>query len=366
MKRASMFGPSASLLSACLLSSSLPGCAEPSGKAPAAPGRLEPSLALAPSDPARDARRGPERPPRGERRAQAGPLELAVIGDAPYGEAQRAAFPRLLQAIRAAGVDGAVHVGDIKSGGSRCDDSYYRSIADAFATLDVPLVYTPGDNEWTDCHRATAGAYDPLERLGVLRSVFFSDPGVTLGLPRPVLSQATIPAHATFVENRMWFEASVVFSAVHVVGSGNGHAAWSDRDDPERRLAEVEARVAAAVDWIDRTFALARARRAAGVALFMQADTFSGPTTGFVEIVQRLATRARGFVRPVLLVQGDTHRYRVDRPLEAGSASYGVTAPVPNLTRVVVEGETVSEWLRLTVDPGAPMPFTWERVAVGG
>jgi hypothetical protein len=29
---------------------------------------------------------------------------------------------------------------------------------------------------------------------------------------------------------------------------------------------------------------------------------------------------------------------------------------------VVVEGETASEWLRLTIDPRTPEVFTWERV----
>ena len=35
------------------------------------------------------------------------------------------------------------------------------------------LVYTPGDNEWTDCHRLLAGAYDPLDRLHFIRTHYF-------------------------------------------------------------------------------------------------------------------------------------------------------------------------------------------------
>jgi hypothetical protein len=43
-----------------------------------------------------------------------------------------------------------------------------------FNALPHPLIYTPGDNEWTDCHegRNVAGL-DPLERLAKLRTVFF-------------------------------------------------------------------------------------------------------------------------------------------------------------------------------------------------
>jgi len=297
------------------------------------------------------------------------PLAMAVIGDTPYGAAQLVAFPSLIGAINAEpDLTLAVHVGDIKNGSTRCDDSYFATIFDDFTDLALPLVYTPGDNEWTDCHRANNGAYDPLERLAAVRATFFADPGMTLGVERPILSQATIPTHATFVENRLWTGSSVVFSTVHVVGSANGLAPWfgtdttgTKFDDPDRRIAEVEARIAAALDWIDRTFDLAAADHAKGVAVFMQADTFAGSTDGFVELITRLADRARVFAKPVLLVQGDTHVYVLDVPFQTGNVAYGITDAVPNLTRVVVQGETASEWLRLDVDPNGTNLFALTR-----
>jgi hypothetical protein len=297
------------------------------------------------------------------------PITLAVFGDTPYGAPQVEAFPTLIASINAAKVDLAVHVGDIKNGSTRCDTSYYQKIFDDFAALNTPLVYTPGDNEWTDCHRANNGAFDPLERLDTLRSIFFADPGTTLAAPMPVLSQAAIPAHATFVENRLWFASGVAFATVHVVGSANGRAPWfgtdttgTKHDDPERRIAETEARIAAGLDWIDREFELASSQGAKAVVLFMQADTFGGSTDGFVETMQRIAQRARAFEKPVLLVQGDSHRYLVDLPFESGNTAYGVGDAVPNLTRIVVEGETISQWLSLTVDPSSPTVFSWQPV----
>jgi hypothetical protein len=266
-------------------------------------------------------------------------------------------------------VDLAVHVGDIKNGSTRCDMAYFQQIFDDFAELNTPLVYTPGDNEWTDCHRANNGAYDPLERLDVLRSVFFGDPGTTLGEPKAVLSQASIPAHSAFVENRLWFESGVAFATVHVVGSANGYAPWfgtdttgTKHDDPDRRVAETEARIAAGLDWINREFDLAAAQNAKAVVVFMQADTFVGSTEGFVETLQLIARRARAFEKPVLLVQGDSHRYLVDVPFEMANTAYGVNDAVPNLTRIVVEGETASQWLSLTVDPNSPAVFSWQPV----
>jgi hypothetical protein len=81
--------------------------------------------------------------------------------------------------------------------------------------------------------------------------------------------------------------------------------------------------------------------------------------------VQRLAERAAAFGKPVLLLEGDSHAFTVDHPLAAGSPKHGVTSAAPNLTRIVVAGETaVEEWLKLTIDPNAAELFSWQRVAV--
>ena len=299
------------------------------------------------------------------------PIDLAVIGDSPYGAAQIVDFPNLVGVINAAaGISEVVHVGDIKNGSTRCDTSYFQTVFGYFAMFDDPVIYTPGDNEWTDCHRANNGAYDPLERLAIVRSIFYPLPGLALGGGRKLtLSQSQTAGFETFVENQLWFEASVAFATVHVVGSNNNLAPWfgddttgTHMDDPARRTAEVATRTAANVDWLERTFALAHSRNAAGVVVMMQADTWTGAAgTGFDSTLQKLADLARAFAKPVLVVQGDSHVYNTDMPLATGDAIHGIAQPVPNLTRVVVQGETTTEWLRLHVDPAAPTVFTWER-----
>jgi len=297
----------------------------------------------------------------------ANPTTLAVIGDTPYGDAQVAAFPSLVDDIDGDDkVRAVLHVGDIKNGSSTCSDERFLALRDLYDTFDDPFVYTPGDNEWTDCHRAAAGGYIPTERLARLREIFFPQPGTTtIGeRPLPVASQPEL------VENSLWQRSQVVFSTLHVVGSNNDLAPWFGAAETPaqraQRLAEFDQRQAANLAWIDRTFATATKEHAAGVVVAMQADTFvpGGDVSGFTAVIRRLADRARTFGKPVLLLQGDTHRYLSDRPLANGSAAYGVAEPVPNLRRVVVEGETASEWLRLDVDPGSDELFSWERVAV--
>ncbi|HYN92835.1 MAG TPA: metallophosphoesterase [Pilimelia sp.] len=285
------------------------------------------------------------------------PVTFALIGDTPYGDAQRVAFPALVDQINAdPAVRFVLHAGDVKSGSTTCDDARFADLAALFDTFDDPFVLTPGDNEWTDCHRVAAGGYLPTERLDAVRRVFYPRPGRTTGgRPMPVLTQAYDPRYRAYRENTMFARSRVLFSTVHVVGSENGLAPWAQLaggDRPAERLAEVTARTAAALAWIDATFAAARTGRAAGVLLMMQAEPLDTP--GFTEIRARVVRHARAYGRPVLLVHGDEHVYEVE-PGYAG---------VPNLTRLETYGDTATQWLRVTADPRDPNVFGWQPVAV--
>ncbi len=98
------------------------------------------------------------------------PLTFALIGDTPYGDAQRAVFPALVDDVnRDPEVRFVLHAGDVKNGSSTCDDGRFADLAGLFDTFADPFVLTPGDNEWTDCHRTAAGSYLPTERLAAVR-----------------------------------------------------------------------------------------------------------------------------------------------------------------------------------------------------
>jgi len=296
---------------------------------------------------------------------------LAVFGDLPYTQAQVDNFSNLTHSVNAdPTVDLAFHLGDIKSGSTLCTDARLQLVRDAFDGYEDPLVYTPGDNEWTDCHRENNGSYLPTERLAKLRELFFPEPGVTLGgRKKHVLTQATDHAYPLLVENTMWMQSRVVFAAVHVVGSNNNLAPWGPPWNTAVyqliQAAEVQNRTAGGVAWINKAFDEAEAKRAAGVVIGLQADMWDPPASapavsGFIPIVQALAGRAAAFRKPVLLLAGDSHQLKIDRPLAnagpdaftAFNAIYGTTAPVPNLTRIVVQGSTStpSSWVRLTID----------------
>jgi len=82
--------------------------------------------------------------------------------------------------------------------------------------------------------------------------------------------------------------------------------------------------------------------------LFMQGNPWIStgePHGGFVAFLEILTAEVRQFSGQVLLVNGETHRYRVDRPLRDPATG----APFDNFTRVVVFGTPWMNWVRVKV-----------------
>jgi hypothetical protein len=301
------------------------------------------------------------------------PYTFAVIGDIPYGDAQIANFPHVIAQLNAdPKVQWVDHLGDIKSGSSVCSDAYFQMIKQEFDQVQDPLVYTVGDNEWTDCHRANNGSYNPLDRLAAIRQLFFANPGTTLGAhPATVVSQADqgIP------EDVRWERADVSFAALHVVGSNNSMAPWTGQTAPTpEQAAEVLARTSAVIQNIHAAFAVAQKHHDRAVTLLTQADMFD-PTVAnpsyadyyaFTPIVAAIARESAAFSGQVYLFNGDSHVYNSDHPLAAGSAwlsFYKITTPVTNLSRITIDGSTgVNNYLRVTVQPHGSQVLTWTRV----
>jgi hypothetical protein len=300
---------------------------------------------------------------------------FAVIGDVPYGDPAQQHFPAFIAGINAdPDVTMVTHLGDIKSGSTTCDDQRFATIRSDFDLFADPLVYTPGDNEWTDCHRANNGGYQPLERLAKIRSLFFPHPGTTLGAPAPVTAQTDrgIP------ENVRWKGAGVSFATLHVVGSNDDLAPWTgvgNTTATAEQVAEEHARMAAAIDNVRAAFTTARRQGLRGVVLMQQADMFDPTVTdphpadysAFRPLVQALVDESRTFHGPVYLFNGDSHRFNQDRPLAAGSPwldFYGAKHSADNLMRVTVDGSDLGEadWLKVGVHRHGPELLTFQQV----
>ncbi|MGN6187580.1 MAG: hypothetical protein ACTHOE_01670 [Conexibacter sp.] len=350
----------------------------------------------------------------------ANPLTLALYGDAPYGAsngdtAAFAATPAFVDAVnRDPAVDLVAHVGDIHSGSQKCTVAYDQSVADMWSAFKDPLVYTPGDNEWTDCQKAKelpGGDFggDPLQNLAAVRSIFFPRPGYTLGgRPKQVISQAQVGTgtDAGYVENVIWEQSQTLFVTVNIPGGSNNDADnWFGLPRTQAQTDEIAQRTQADLDWIDRAFAQAQADGVGSVVILEQADMWdldgkaASHIANYKPFVDSIASHTSAFGNPVLLFNGDSHMYRSDNPLVQGApcaietgapdtstqacpddayanqAANGGAYDVPNFHRIVVHGGTTFpaqplEYTRLTDDPRADNPtsstsfgpFSWQRV----
>jgi hypothetical protein len=309
-------------------------------------------------------------------------FEFGVIGDAPYTAKEEEKFPRVIAAMNAADLAFVVHVGDLqddprsyRSGGPPCTDS---TLVQRKAMLDAskhPLILTPGDNDWSDC-RFAKPPIDPYVRLDAVRKIFHSPDRVLGSRALDVERQSNDPAFAKYVENLRWVHRGVLFATIHTVGFNNnrGYDAAGD--------AEYAARNAANLAWIRAAFERATRERHKAVVIFTQANPSfddewppflrrffrvaepididaggaivprNGPS-GFHDILVEFASEAAQFARPVLFVHGDTHYFRVDRPVWDPFGD----RHVENAIRVESFGSPAVHWIRIAVDPDDPNVF---------
>ncbi len=289
----------------------------------------------------------------------AGSFAFVVLGDTPYTNEEETRLNRLIDEVNQDELAWVIHIGDI--GRHSCSDSLFLARFQLFQQIRHPFVYTPGDNEWTDCHQAARGGFSPLERLGRLRAIFFPDPSQsTGGRVLSVTSQSQNPAYPAFVENTRWVYADMVFMTIHVVGSQNGLV-----DFPTRTASDDSAfvhREAAAIAWLRAGFA--RAYEATSRAVFIaihadplfQAAAGSPARRGFDPFLAALEEEVARFGGPVVLVHGDTHRYRLDTPLVDRRNGQRLQ----NFTRLEVFGAPNVGWVRVAVDTANADLFSFQ------
>lgn len=306
--------------------------------------------------------------------AQAQPqFSFAAIGDAPYEPVAngRQVYPslgyeKLISHINSdPSIEFSIHIGDIKAGTTLCEASVYDTNFVYFNLFLNPLIFTPGDNEWTDCHRANNGSMDPLERLFLLRTMFF-DGNKSLGQNPIPLFKDRLP----YVENSIWRQRPAMFVALHQSGSNNNRdrrtGLFVDPTD-----SEYTARNQSNMEFLDIVFLQAHYNpQVKLVVIASQANPFErflepgqGYTiSGYSDFIDKLRTFvAANPDKQVLYIGGDTHTPRADHPLTDIYPSMtqltSAGTPYPNFTRLEVYAQTAafSKWYKVTVNPdGTP------------
>ncbi|MGE0825730.1 MAG: hypothetical protein AB7G75_13015 [Candidatus Binatia bacterium] len=295
---------------------------------------------------------------------------FALIGDHPYDATQEAKVPFLMAELDAAKIAFVIHDGDFKSGSSLCDDATFLSRYTLFQSSRHPFIYLFGDNEWADCHRTAAGGFDPLERLARLRSIF-TQGNVSLGRKTlPLTRQSDNPRYAKFRENVRWTYGEVLFVGFNIPGSNNNFPPYpTTLTDAQKaaNLVEATERNEANVAWLDEAFTIAEDKKLRGLLLALQANMFVSPPSdttldGYQAFLAALEGEMRAFGKPVVLVHGDTHYFRIDKPTpqpSGGDPNGNRLLRLANFTRVETFGSPDVNWVCGMVDTKNPKLFSF-------
>jgi hypothetical protein len=288
-------------------------------------------------------------------------FEFAIVGDVPYNAQEEAKFPDLMSAIDRTNIAFVVHTGDLKSGSSPCADELFSQRFGLFQAFKHPLIFVFGDNEWTDCHRT---GFDPLERLARLREVF-TQGEISLGQHRlPLTRQSDDPRYSHFRENVRWRVDGVIFAGLNMPGSNNNFPTTLRSGATVGNLEEYTQRNAANLAWMRDSFALAAHDGSPGLMLFIQGNPFpfapnDSSLNGYEAFLVALEEETRKFGKPVVLAHGDSHYFRVDKPLPRPDPDGNRRPRLLNFTRVENFGSPDVHWVRGLVDSHNPELFTF-------
>ncbi len=297
--------------------------------------------------------------------------EFLAFGDIPYSNSdQYAVVEEIGRQARAAGLPFAVNYGDIKGGGERCGNALLaRRVALMASVIPGKVIATPGDNDWTDCDRNSAGGYDELERLDYLLDLLHEaapDEGA-LGITRQV------PA---YWENARWQQGETLFTTLHVVGTDNGRQ-QIDKSDRDAALDRVSARDAANLVWLEQSFVEARKSGAEALVFVTHHDPTSFKYSDDEErkekhctferrrkcnpyklLVDRMKALTAAIGVPVLWVHGSTGPVCLDKGFGGSDA--------PGLWRLNGPGDfAVLDAAVVTVNPSAQIPFRARLLLAG-
>lgn len=291
--------------------------------------------------------------------------KFALIGDLGYRPPEEPPTQRVLDEINNTSLAFVVHVGDLSSPRFSCTNEFLAKRLAQFNASAHPFVYTPGDNDWTDCHdQQKIMGGDPLERLATLRKMFFQGEQSLGRRTMPLTRQSQNPGFQKFRENARWDSSGVTFVTLHIPGSNNGLGRTPDGD------AEYAERNKANLAWLHEGFEHARANNSRAIVILQQANIFPAhaPTAGspakdphgYTDTRILLEKETIAFGRPVVLVHGDSHFFRIDKALGPPRVRGKPSLPkVENFTRVETFGSPNHHWLEVTIEPNDPNVFTF-------
>ncbi len=266
--------------------------------------------------------------------------QFVVMGDMPYTDIEYALLEHpdgaIATAVKTLNPPVLIHLGDFKKGRLSCSDELFNDHYRQIAYLHPhKTVYTPGDNDWTDCDRFTTSTrYDELERLASLRQIFFQQDKHQLTRDIPGLIR-----QEGFIENARWKIDQIVFTTLHIPGTNNGRKEIL-RSNIQDALNAADVRDQSNEKWLQQLFTAAES--ALAVVIAFQADIFDidhnkpvcttenrTDCDGYRMIRDLIKNKAQQLNKPVLVIHGDSPAYCLHQPYPT----------IPNLWRLNAPGD---------------------------
>ncbi|MCP4989485.1 MAG: hypothetical protein GY928_26550 [Colwellia sp.] len=245
---------------------------------------------------------------------------VVILADTPYSDKENEMLQGpsgiLYRLINAEKPSVVMHLGDLKNGGDSCTNELLSEHKALLSQVQPGrVIYTPGDNDWTDCDRFFLfSSFDELERLEYLSKLMFKTP--------PLLSEnlTSIVSQPEQIENKLWINDRLAISTLHIVGTSNGRVEIN-KSKKQTALKKVDRRDKLNLEWLIKIEE--NTKNFDAVIIGFQADIYqqgvlqSLPCTdsssdacdAFVIYRQAFQYLAKRINKPVLISHGDTGEF---------------------------------------------------------
>lgn len=244
------------------------------------------------------------------------PIVFTVIGDVPYGESQITGLKEKIDLHNnTSNSEFVVHVGDIKSGQTPCNENTYEEVASMLSEFATPTFVILGDNEYNDCD-------DPLEARAFWDTYF-------LGFNSKWSFGSSVNTQSKREENWAFIREKVLFIGLNIVGS-----TVHDKQEWDNRLDDN-------VAWLTEQYET-HGTDAEVIILFGHANMVDFGDLKFEVMTTAMAQVAQDYQKPILYIHGDGHKWIDDNPWDNS-----------NLRRIQIDGGV--KFVQVTIDPNTSL-----------
>jgi len=219
--------------------------------------------------------------------------KFAAFGDTPYSNSE---FPKILNIfnqVATSQMPFIVHVGDIFSGGTKCNPPLYKSRKDLFDQSPVPFLITIGDNEYNDCR-------SPENALKSFRKIILGSPSTKqlIAGTVPLVQPITVTRQAELLENAAWSHNNIEFIMISLPNLPGNYPLSSTK---------IKQILNSNLSFLKERFTQATTQNRSAIVLIMQSDPTSCSINVCGSFNAELTSLVKAYGKPVLSINGDNH-----------------------------------------------------------